>query len=77
VRTLAKRASLLLGLLAGGPVLADPVADFYRGKQVPFIISTAAGGDYDQWSRVIIRHLSKHVPGNPVFIPRTCRGPAS
>jgi tripartite-type tricarboxylate transporter receptor subunit TctC len=56
------------------PVLADPVEDFYRGKQIRFIIASATGGDYDQWSRIIARHLGKHVPGNPAIIPQNMPG---
>jgi tripartite-type tricarboxylate transporter receptor subunit TctC len=50
---------------AGTPALADPIADFYRGKQMQFIIRTAAGGDYDSYSRLLARHMQKHIPGNP------------
>jgi tripartite-type tricarboxylate transporter receptor subunit TctC len=56
------------------PVLADPVEDFYRGKQVRFIIASATGGDYDQWSRLIARHLGKYVPGNPTIVPQNMPG---
>ena len=41
------------------------VADFYRGKTVRIVVGFSAGGGYDQYSRVIGRHLSKHIPGNP------------
>jgi tripartite-type tricarboxylate transporter receptor subunit TctC len=41
------------------------VADFYHGKTVRIVVGFSAGGGYDQYSRVIARHLSKHIPGNP------------
>ena len=41
------------------------VADFYRGKTVRIVVGFSAGGGYDQYSRVIGRHLSKYIPGNP------------
>ena len=41
------------------------VADFYRGKSVRIIVGFSAGGGYDQYSRLIARHLSRHIPGNP------------
>lgn len=56
------------------PARADAVEDFYRGKQVKFIISSATGGDYDQWSRIIARHLGKHIPGNPAIISQNMPG---
>jgi tripartite-type tricarboxylate transporter receptor subunit TctC len=52
----------------------NPVEDFYRGKQIRFIIASATGGDYDQWSRIIARYLGKHVPGNPVIVPQNMPG---
>ncbi len=41
------------------------VADFYRGKTVRIVVGFSAGGGYDQYSRLIGRHLSRHIPGNP------------
>ena len=41
------------------------VADFYRGKTVRIIVGFSAGGGYDQYSRLIARHMSKYIPGNP------------
>src|SRR5436853_5542401 len=63
----------MLALLSASAA-AQSVADFYRGKQVRFIISSATGGDYDQWSRMIVRYLGKHMPGNPSFIPQNMPG---
>ena len=44
------------------------VAGFYQGKTVRIVVGFSAGGGYDQYSRVIARHLSKHIPGNPAVI---------
>ena len=41
------------------------VADFFRGKTVRIVVGFSAGGGYDQYSRLIARHLSRHIPGNP------------
>ena len=72
LKDIAATAALLMAF--NSSAWADPVADFYRGKQVRFIISSATGGDYDQWSRMIVRFLSKHMPGNPTFIPQNMPG---
>jgi tripartite-type tricarboxylate transporter receptor subunit TctC len=56
-------AAALIGLAA--PASADPVADFYTGKQIRFIIRSGVGGSYDQYSRLLARHIGKHIPGNP------------
>ena len=42
--------------------------DFYSGKQVRIIVSSAAGGGYDQYARMMQRHMAKHIPGVPSFI---------
>lgn len=48
---------------------AQSAGDFYKDKQVRFIIHSKAGGDYDVWGRLVSRHMSKHIPGNPVMLP--------
>jgi len=47
---------------------AETPEDFYRGKQVKIIVSFDAGTDYDQWARLIARHLGKHLDGHPSFV---------
>jgi tripartite-type tricarboxylate transporter receptor subunit TctC len=66
----------LLMVLATGAVLlslmeetrAESAEDFYRGKQVKIIVSFDTGTDYDQWARLIARHLGKHLDGHPSFV---------
>jgi len=53
------------------------VADFYRGKTVRIIVGFSAGGGYDAYSRVIGRHLHKHIPGNPSVIVENMAGAGS
>ena len=67
-------AALPLLIAISAPAPAGPVEDFYQGKQIRFIISSATGGDYDQWSRLITRHLGKYVPGKPTIIPQNMPG---
>jgi len=62
-------AALAALLVAGAtPAAADSVADFYKGKQIRFIVRTTVGGDYDLYSRLIGRFIGKHIPGNPGVI---------
>ena len=56
------------------PAAADPVADFYRGKTIQMIVGVSAGGDYDLRARLLARHLSKHIPGNPKIVPQNMLG---
>jgi tripartite-type tricarboxylate transporter receptor subunit TctC len=53
------------------------IADFYRGKTVRIIVGFSAGGGYDQYSRLIARHLGKHLPGNPAVIVENMAGAGS
>jgi tripartite-type tricarboxylate transporter receptor subunit TctC len=71
LRGAARSAVALAGalILASAPVFADPVADFYRGRQIRFVIRTPPGGDYDQYTRLFARFMGKHIPGEPSMIP--------
>jgi tripartite-type tricarboxylate transporter receptor subunit TctC len=51
------------------PAAADPVADFYKGKQIKMIIRSGVGGGYDLYARVLGAHIGRHIPGNPQVIP--------
>src|SRR3954452_19759185 len=62
-------AVLLASILASAPAAADPVADFYKGKQMRFIIRSNVGGTYDLYGRLLSRHMSRHIPGNPTILP--------
>lgn len=56
------------------PVCADPVADFYKGKQVTVYVGLSAGGGYDTNARLVARYIGKHIPGNPAVIVRNMPG---
>jgi tripartite-type tricarboxylate transporter receptor subunit TctC len=71
--------SLLISLLAtivvfSLPAAADPVADFYKGKTINMVIGVSVGGDYDRRARLIARHMSKHIPGNPTIVANNMTG---
>ena len=42
----------------------DPAA-FYAGKQITIGVASSPGGGYDIYARTLVRHYSKHIPGNP------------
>jgi tripartite-type tricarboxylate transporter receptor subunit TctC len=68
---------LIVGLLAMAGVQnssAQTPEEFYRGKQVRFIVGTAAGQEYDLWARMIARHLRRHIPGNPTIVVENMPG---
>jgi tripartite-type tricarboxylate transporter receptor subunit TctC len=49
-------------------VAQDPVADFYRGKQVKIAVGFSPGGSSSLYAQVLSRHMGKYLPGNPTFV---------
>lgn len=68
-------AALALAVFAAGAssAVADEqaVRDFYAGpgKTIRMVIGSSVGGGYDTLSRVIARHMGKHIPGKPSIVP--------
>ena len=58
----------IFGSTALVPAWADPIEEFYKGKQIRLIVATQAGGTYDAYGRVFAAHLSRHIPGNPPVV---------
>jgi tripartite-type tricarboxylate transporter receptor subunit TctC len=46
---------------------AQPAEEFFRGKTLRFTVVYEPGGTYDLYSRLLIMHLPKHIPGNPAI----------
>lgn len=63
-------ASIVL-FLAGAPCGAE---DFYKGKQIRLMVFGAPGGGYDTYTRMIARHLTRHIPGNPTSVVENMTG---
>ncbi len=55
-------------------VLADPVADFYHGKQIALIVSTGTGGGYAEHAQAFAKFYGAHIPGNPSVVPQFMPG---
>ncbi len=64
---------LCLGLAAAAPVWAQ--ASFFEGKTVSVVFG-ASGGSLEIASRIVARHLGKHLPGNPNVIVQNMTGAA-
>jgi len=60
----------LIALLIAPVARADPVEDFYRGRDITLIIASGVAGGYDTYARVFARHFADHVPGHPAIIPK-------
>src|SRR4029077_14261499 len=53
------------------------VADFYRGRNLTVIVGYSAGGGYDTYTRILARHLPRHIPGNPSVVVQNMPGAGS
>jgi tripartite-type tricarboxylate transporter receptor subunit TctC len=68
---------LAAALAPGGALLAQPAADFYRGKTLTLIVGYSVGGGYDTYARVLARYMAKHIPGNPTIVVQNMPGAGS
>lgn len=68
---LIPRLAYVLGALAlvtfWRPVFAAE-ADFFAGKRLTYLVATKPGGGYDQYARLISRHLPRHLGVKSVVI---------
>ena len=71
VFSLGAVAALLFAPLTPVAVTA---ADFYSGKTITILTSSAGGGTYDVAARALARHMSRHIPGAPTMIVQNMPG---
>ena len=74
-----KKFLYLVELFIGLAVLVGASAtalgdDFYKGKTIRFIVGYAPGGGYDTYTRQVVRHISKYIPGNPIPVVQNRTG---
>jgi tripartite-type tricarboxylate transporter receptor subunit TctC len=67
----------ILSCLSLQPAPALGQEAFYKGKSIRLIVGLAPGGGFDTYSRLIARHISKHIPGNPTVVVDNMPGAAS
>jgi len=65
---------LVLTLVGSNAALGE---EFYQGKTIRIVVGFSAGGGFDTYSRMIARHLGKHIPGNPAAIVENMPGAGS
>lgn len=68
--------SILL-IIAGAAVNVSAQESFYKGKTARIIVGFSAGGGFDTYSRVLARHMVKHIPGSPTIIVENMTGAGS
>ena len=66
--SISVKSTLVLATLLviiGRGLAAEP---FYQGKTLRVVVASAAGGGSDIVARLMMRHLPRHIPGNPTII---------
>ncbi len=74
----ASRAVLCaIAMLWSAGALAQDTTGVFKGKTVDLYTGYTAGGGYDLYTRLLARHIGKHLPGNPTVVPKNMEGAAS
>ena len=50
------------------------LGQFYKSKRIVLIVSSSPGGGNDTYSRLLARHITKHIPGKPGIIVKNMPG---
>jgi tripartite-type tricarboxylate transporter receptor subunit TctC len=64
------RRAILFGAvaLALSPARAGAADDFYKSRQISWILSADVGGGYAGYARAFAPFLASHIPGNPSIV---------
>jgi tripartite-type tricarboxylate transporter receptor subunit TctC len=54
--------------MAAAPAYAQSGADYFKGKTVTYIVSTAPGGGYDLYGRLIAEYMQRYLPGSTFIV---------
>jgi tripartite-type tricarboxylate transporter receptor subunit TctC len=63
---------LSLSPLPAGDLHAEE--SFYRGRTIRLIVGYPPGGGFDVYTRILGRHLGRHVPGEPTIVVENMPG---
>jgi tripartite-type tricarboxylate transporter receptor subunit TctC len=61
-------------LFGNGIASADPIADFYKGRTISWILSAGVGGGYASYAQAFAPYFSAHIPGHPSIIVQNMPG---
>ncbi|MDB5643785.1 MAG: efflux transporter protein [Hyphomicrobiales bacterium] len=66
---------ILMGVAALSPAIAPAAAQPAAGsKNLTIVVAFGPGGGYDNWARLVGRHIGKYLPGNPSSIIQNMPG---
>ena len=78
IASLASTVGLAAALaFSAVPARGEDSAAFYAGKTVQLIIGYAPGAGYDEYARLLGRHIGRHIPGNPTVVVQNMPGAGS
>jgi tripartite-type tricarboxylate transporter receptor subunit TctC len=72
VRRVAAAWAIAIALPAAAA--AQPAAEFFRGKRISLYVSSTVGGGYDQYARLMAKHVVRHIPGEPTMVVQNMVG---
>jgi hypothetical protein len=61
----------------GGSSPAQGTAAIFKDKTIDIYTGYTVGGGYDLYTRLLARHVGKHLPGKPTVVPKNMEGAAS
>ncbi len=73
-RAVCLAAGALLLVCGATAARCQTPEQFYKARQLTMLVFTGAGSTYDIYARLLVRHLGKHIPGNPTFIVQNMVG---
>jgi tripartite-type tricarboxylate transporter receptor subunit TctC len=59
-------ALAFVGFVSAGSAQSGP--DYFKGKTVTYIVSTAPGGGYDTYGRLVAEFMQKYLPGSTFVV---------
>ena len=55
-------------ICASAHAQAQSPAEFYKDRTIEVLVGTGPGGGYDDYTRLLVRFMGKHMPGSPTFV---------
>ena len=68
------RCCLLVALYLSFAAAVSAQESFYKGKTLTFLVGAPPGGGFDTMTRIVARHMGRHLPGNPIVVVQNMTG---
>lgn len=75
LRAIAAIAAFGIAMIA--PASAQSPEEFYKANRVTIVVGSPPGGGYDSYARMLARHISRLIPGQPTIIVQNMPSVAS